>query len=151
MTSVRSQQMKASLQERFVPAVRDLGFKGTFPNFWRVTGDWLDLVSVQFSMAGDGFFVNLATCKRPDSDSPQAKRLRKPEAVRVADLFGSGERLGKDRGGFFGFSTLTATTAKARGHDDEVAARATRCLQTEAEPWWKAQRRKKRPMPWPTR
>src|SRR5687767_3662130 len=59
MTDHRDRMMTA-LKSRFVPALRDRGFVGSFPHFRRRSAERLDLLNVQFYSAGGSFTINLA-------------------------------------------------------------------------------------------
>jgi hypothetical protein len=51
--------MIAELKRVAVPALRSLGFKGSFPHFRRVTDDQIDLLTFQFSMGGGHFAIEI--------------------------------------------------------------------------------------------
>lgn len=59
MTDSRD-QMNLALKEIAVPALRDVGFKGSFPNFYRSSGNHVDLLKFQFSLAGGSFVVEIS-------------------------------------------------------------------------------------------
>ena len=54
--------MISALKDRFVPELRRLGFKGSFPHFHRPRGDRVDFLSVQFHRDGGSFVVEIAKC-----------------------------------------------------------------------------------------
>jgi hypothetical protein len=51
--------MDAALKASVIPALRQLGFKGSLPHLRRLRGNAADLLSVQFHSAGGGFVVEL--------------------------------------------------------------------------------------------
>src|SRR5258708_2075389 len=51
--------MIAELKRVAVPALRSLGFKGTFPHFRRVTAAQIDLLTFQFSVGGGQFVIEV--------------------------------------------------------------------------------------------
>lgn len=55
-------EMSSALKARFVPALRQLGFKGSLPHFRRQRDSRVDLLTVQFDRHGGGFVVELAQC-----------------------------------------------------------------------------------------
>ncbi|ACC71564.1 DUF4304 domain-containing protein [Paraburkholderia phymatum] len=55
-------EMNRALKARFVPALRQLGFKGALPHFRRLRDDRVDLLTVQFDRHGGGFVVELSQC-----------------------------------------------------------------------------------------
>jgi hypothetical protein len=53
-------RMKAALKKVLVPALKERGFSGKYPEFQRKVGETLHLVSVQFYKYGGSFFVECA-------------------------------------------------------------------------------------------
>jgi hypothetical protein len=53
--------MIAALRRHVVPALRERGFKGSFPHFRRPKEHAIDLLTFQFDKYGGGFVVELAT------------------------------------------------------------------------------------------
>ena len=51
--------MIAELKLCVVPVLRELGFKGSFPNFRRNGANQVDLLAFQFSMAGGQFVIEI--------------------------------------------------------------------------------------------
>lgn len=58
--------MISSLKNLFVPALRERGFKGTFPHFRRRRSDRIDLLTVQFDRHGGGFIIEISNDPRVD-------------------------------------------------------------------------------------
>jgi len=54
--------MIAALKAEFVPALKERGFKGSFPHFRRIKPDKIDLLTVQFDKWGGGFVIEIAKC-----------------------------------------------------------------------------------------
>ncbi|WP_457362513.1 DUF4304 domain-containing protein [Pseudomonas sp. TE3610] len=52
--------MDAALNAHLVPVLRGLGFKGSLPNFRRITAHQVDLLSVQHDKWGGGFVIEVA-------------------------------------------------------------------------------------------
>lgn len=50
-------EMNHALKVRFVPGLRQLGFKGSLPHFRRQRESRVDLLTVQFDRHGGGFVV----------------------------------------------------------------------------------------------
>ena len=59
MTDHRTEMMKA-LKEIFVPALRERGFKGSLPHFYRSTSTRADFLTIQFNSSGGSFVVEIA-------------------------------------------------------------------------------------------
>lgn len=55
-------KMVSALREVVLPTLRDMGFRGSFPNFRRARADQLDLLAFQFSRWGGSFVVELGYC-----------------------------------------------------------------------------------------
>ncbi|WP_322049645.1 DUF4304 domain-containing protein, partial [Paraburkholderia sp. J67] len=61
-TSMNRDEMNSALRARFVPALRQLGLKGSLPHYRRQRDSRVDLLTVQFDRHGGGFVVELAQC-----------------------------------------------------------------------------------------
>ena len=55
-------EIERALKEYFVPELRNLGFKGSFPHFRRVVSPYLQLLSFQFFSSGGSFVVEISYC-----------------------------------------------------------------------------------------
>ena len=62
MNSERNQMIN-SLNKLFVPKLRKLNFKGSFPHFRRTENDITNLITFQFDRDGGGFVIELANYK----------------------------------------------------------------------------------------
>ena len=56
-------EMESSLIEIVVPVLRQLGFKGSFPHFRRLTPNRINLLTFQFDRHGGGFVIEIANAK----------------------------------------------------------------------------------------
>ncbi|MGH2666743.1 DUF4304 domain-containing protein [Flavobacterium sp.] len=61
--SAERNQMINSLNKLFVPELRKLNFKGSFPHFRRTENDITNLITFQFDRDGGGFVIELANHK----------------------------------------------------------------------------------------
>ena len=61
--SAERDQMISSLNKLFVPELRKLNFKGSFPHFRRTENDITNLITFQFDRDGGGFVIELANYK----------------------------------------------------------------------------------------
>jgi hypothetical protein len=52
--------MRAALAKRVLPALRQLGLRGSFPTFRRISDRATDLLTFQFDKWGGGFVIELA-------------------------------------------------------------------------------------------
>lgn len=56
------EEMNSALKAHFVPALRQLGFKGSLPHFRRQLENRVDLLTIQFDRQGGGFVVEISSC-----------------------------------------------------------------------------------------
>ncbi|MFG4002824.1 DUF4304 domain-containing protein [Flavobacterium aquidurense] len=61
--STERNQMIISLKKLFIPELRKLNFKGSFPHFRRIENDITNLITFQFDRYGGGFVIELANYK----------------------------------------------------------------------------------------
>lgn len=132
--------MEAILRRDCVPVLRDLGFKGAFPHFHRVTGGFVALANVQFASAGGSFCVNLGYAD-PGRRNVYHKPETPPEKLRVSQTreFVRLGAVGGDRWFVFG----RASASPYRGGvmaPEEIAAECNALLRTEAAAWWERMR-----------
>jgi hypothetical protein len=60
--------MIKELSKTVIPAIRELGFKGSFPHFRRIRTDRINLLTFQFDRYGGGFVIEIVNCaSAPDS------------------------------------------------------------------------------------
>jgi hypothetical protein len=59
--SVSREAMIVELKRYAVPALRSLGFKGSFPHFRRPTATQVDLLTFQFSTGGGQFVIEIGS------------------------------------------------------------------------------------------
>ena len=74
-------KMIGALKEIVVPTLRELGFKGSFPHFRRLSDNGIDLLSFQFDKWGGGFLIEISKCERSGiithwGESIPAKKVR---------------------------------------------------------------------------
>ena len=122
--------MIASLKKTFVPALRERGFKGSFPHFRRPGVNCIDLLTVQFDKRGGGFVVEISRCS-PEGITTHWGKHVPPDKVTAWDMFPKDRlRLGVRKPGedhWFRFDDGTPA--------DKVAERAT-CYLSKADEWW---------------
>ncbi len=131
--------MDAALKRSFVPALRASGFKGSFPNFFRVTGDFVALANVQFAGAGGSFCVNLSYV-RPGHSNFLSKPVSEPEKMRISQTRDR-LRLGALTRGDHWFVFGSASATPYRGGvlpPEEIVAQCNALIASQAEEWWAA-------------
>jgi hypothetical protein len=128
--------MITSLKTTFVPALRERGFKGSFPHFRRLSRERIDLLTVQFNRRGGSFIVEISQCKTDGVITHWGKYIP-GEKVTAWDLhpnkrhrLGSSGK-GKD-GHWFSFDDGTPL--------DGIGRSACAYLE-EADKWWEAEAR----------
>jgi hypothetical protein len=131
--------MEAGLKAACVPRLREMGFKGSFPNFFRETDGFVSLVSFQFFSAGGSFCVNLGYADpqrknvyfQPDTEVQKLRVNQTRETV----------RLGAVDGGDCWFSFGETSYGEFRGQPRPVGDLAAICnelLASDAETWWRS-------------
>lgn len=65
MSSEKDKMIK-SLNEIFIPELRNRNFKGSFPHFRKTENGKTNLLTFQFDRYGGGFIIELANWKEPE-------------------------------------------------------------------------------------
>jgi Domain of unknown function (DUF4304) len=128
--------MDRALKASAVPALRELGFKGAFPNFYRERSGQVDLACFQFSGAGGKFVVELsfAESERTNVYVNKNAPLAKLRVAQTSVRFRLGA-LGEHMDNWFSFSEAGLA---GKPTVEQVAGRVATLLATEGEAWWKA-------------
>lgn len=128
--SLERDAMINSLKNTVIPELREKGFKGSFPHFYRKTEERADLLMFQFSMWGGVLYVEISKCPLEGYKDDITGELRAPNKVKVYQIGGGSPfnriRIGKEGDGTFCFSVENS---------DEVAQQIKQSL-AEAEEWW---------------
>lgn len=122
--------MVASLKEIFVPALRESGFKGSFPHFRRTEGSELHLLMFVFSRWGGAFYIEISKCSSAGyiniyGETEDVTKL-KVHSINH-DVIGLRPRIGLKFNETFNFTEYNT---------NEVAQQVLGCL-GEAEEWWR--------------
>jgi hypothetical protein len=136
----RRRDIDTQLKKLTVPLLRQQGFKGSYPRFYRDIDGHVDLLMFQFRSDGSSFIVEISYADpdrrnvyfRPETP---VNRLQVPATSKRHRLGGptrevDAEWLKLDHGPW---------TTQAR-HFSKLALRVNDLLLTEAEPWWTANR-----------
>ena len=140
MTGVDRAAIEQALKKHCVPVLREAGFRGSFPDFYRDTEGFVALVNFQFYSSGGSFCVNLSY-----ADPPRTNISFRPETpVRQLKVSQARERkrLGAAQGDRW-FSFGPTSYGEFRGEPlqtAELVAIVNRLLVAEAEPWWQSKR-----------
>ena len=135
---VDRQTIERALRNGCVPELRRLGFKGSFPDFYRESGGFISLINFQFYSAGGSFCINLSFTDsernnvefRPNTETP---KLRVSQMKYRYRLGGGGQdnwfSFGKTSYGEYRGTPITP---------DELVSTINDLFATEAERWWNA-------------
>ena len=132
------EQLLLALKADCIPILRKAGFKGSFPDFYRASGDFVALVNFQFFSSGGSFCVNISyadparekVCFRPETEAKKLKVSQTTERHRLGAtenhrdswfLFGK-TSYGEFRGDPIPLKQLTSTLNDL--------------FESEAEDWW---------------
>jgi hypothetical protein len=130
-------EMESVIKASVVPVLRKLGFKGSFPHFYREQSGHVDLACFQFSMAGGKFVVELAFAT-PDRSNVYANAAVPTSKLRVNQTtvrwrLGAPSAHGDN---WFIFEQSRAGCFPP----NQIASRVAALLQTEGEAWWASKR-----------
>jgi hypothetical protein len=137
------EKMLVAIKERVVPALRDLGFRGSFPHFRRIGSTQMDLLSFQFYSSGGRFVVEIAKCPPGGIVAGWGKEI--PPSKLNVTYFRERFRLGSDPSTGevdhwyeFGKRSYEAghQEVKADAFYRQVAEKVVSDLVTQAVPWW---------------
>ncbi|MDU9694048.1 DUF4304 domain-containing protein [Priestia sp. SB1] len=115
-----------SLKKNVVPILRECGFKGSFPHFYRKLECRLDLIMFQFSAWGGTLYVEVSKCA-PDGHLDVSGEFYTPNKVKVYCIdLAHRKRLGRHTQEMFKFNENNTVV---------VSTYVREALQ-EAEDWW---------------
>src|SRR5881394_3461087 len=135
----RRREIQTVLKNITIPLLCEMGFKGSFPHFYRQVGDHVELLMFQFRLDGSSFIVEISYADperknvyfRPET--PVAK-LQVPSTTKRY-------RLGKQLGGDGKWFELKHGGLTTQGrHFRKIALGVNDLLIREAQPWLEAQR-----------
>lgn len=131
--------MVAALRSETVPVLRGLGFKGSFPHFYRERSGHVDLITFQFSRYGGGFVAELSFATPDRSNLPEPFRMLPMQQLRASHTMRR-KRLGGQNHGDHWFDYAQAEPAAERQAPEMIAAQCSELLRTEGESWWRSVR-----------
>ena len=126
--SAERETMVNSLKKLVIPTLKERGFKGSFPHFYRKFENQTDLLMFQFSQWVGTLYVEISKCPLNGSTGFQEQQIpvNKIKVYQVVgNSFNDRNRIGPDLGFEFSISNT-----------DEVAKNIKKSLD-EAEDWWK--------------
>lgn len=136
--------MTAAIKSVLVPALRQQGFKGSLPHFYRARPARADFLTVQFHSAGGSFVVEVAKCGPHGIESGHGEDL--PVSKLNVQYFADRLRLGSDPAAgildhWFEFGPRNYDPPQALrpvGHYEGIASQVLQLLGSQADGWWNA-------------
>jgi hypothetical protein len=123
-----SDGMRSALKDVVVPALRERGFRGSFPHYARIREHRIDLLSFQFSQFGPNLYIEIGSC--PAAGAEQADGTRIPPAkVRTYHAGLYRRRIGPS-------PSLDFEGVKEPEDAKPLAAEVLHAINTEGETWW---------------
>jgi len=128
----------AALKERTLPALRRLGFKGSFPHFYRDQSGHVDLLAFQFSAYGGRLQPEISYVRPDRSELPS--ELRSLPASKLRTHFTAFRRRLATSDGDDGFAYADPRPGESLRSPAAIADEVTQLLDSQAGPWWEQAR-----------
>jgi hypothetical protein len=129
------QAMNMALKNVVVPVMRRLGFKGSFPHFYRESGGHVDLLAFQFRLGGGSFVVELSYAE-PDRKNIYFDKEAQVSKLRVSQT-SNRLRLGAQGPSSDNrFSFEPSGLLKRQADYDQLAAEVAALIEQQAQTWW---------------
>jgi len=138
----RRREVDSILKATSVPLLRRRGFKGSYPHFYRVIGEHVDLLMFQFRSDGSSFVVEISYAD-PARANVGFRPETEPRGLQVSATR-KRRRLGADRENNLAdhwFSLDHSAVADSNAHYRKLALKVNGLVLDEAEPWWEARRK----------
>ncbi len=151
-------EMTKALKDHCIPDLRKMGFKGSFPNFYRDTDGFVSLVNFQFNTLGEKFCINLGFVDPERRNLASHCKDVEPKKLRVSmtgGLIENGNALsGRWRvgsqplgDGLFSDSWFSFAPGQFGGDrslqiidPNQLAQHCAGLIEQEAEIWWEGRR-----------
>jgi len=135
--TVSREDMIKSLKARAVPVLRDLGFRGSFPHFYRDRDGHVDLVSFQFGTSGGRFVAELAFVS-PDRKELTVSHLDTPPSKLRAYFTFRRLRVGGKMSGncWYVYADPMVEYGETCHTPDLLAMQVSTALRIEGVNWW---------------
>ncbi|MCP5304354.1 MAG: DUF4304 domain-containing protein [Chromatiaceae bacterium] len=130
--------IESQLKAEVVPFIRERGFKGSFPDFYRENEDCVCLANFQFYSSGGSFCVNLSYADpmrknfyfRPETEAKKLKVSQTNEQIRLGSN-------GPNSDHWFSFGKTSY--GEYRGQPllpREIVSQVQSLWESQAETWW---------------
>lgn len=150
--------MSSALKKHCVPTLREMGFKGSFPNFYRDADGFVSLANFQFNTLGEKFCINLGFVDPERRNVVSHCKCFEPNKLRVS-MTGSlyenenhlsgrwrvgqqpiGDGLFSDSWFFFAPGQYGGDREEQAVDPRQLARHCAGLLTQEAEEWWSGRR-----------
>jgi hypothetical protein len=135
-------QIEMELKKSCVPVFRKMGFKGSFPDFYRDVNGFISLINFQFYSSGGSFCINISYAD-PDRINVYFRKeteVKKLKVSQTTEHFRLGaERQGADHWFSFGKTSYGEYRGKPMPAEDIVSS-VNQLISTQAEEWWAKKR-----------
>lgn len=136
--NIDRKHIERELKSQVVPILRELGFKGSFPNLYRDRENFISLVNFQFFLSGGSFCINLSFAE-PNRENVYYQKETETKKLRVSQ---TREQVRLGANGLKGdhwFSFGKTSYGEYRGEPVQISdlvAQINTLLQGQAEQWW---------------
>lgn len=133
-------EMMAEIKRELIPALREIGFKGSVPHLHRIADDdHVDLVTFQFASGGGSFVIEIGFAD-PERENVYIYKDTAPKKLRISQTTVR-QRLGAtDEASDYWFAYDGERPFGITGTPETLAATARDLIQSQAVPWWDAKR-----------
>lgn len=138
------EQMNKAIKSIVVPHLKSVGFKGSFPHFYRQNTTHIDLLSFQFNLNGGSFVVEIAYVDSDrnnvflDKDTPISK-FRVSQTSKRLRLGAKSEE--KDYWFVFKRKNNFCPLSLKSPNFEKIAQDVVRLIKSQGESWWQIQRK----------
>ena len=132
--------MLASLKAIVVPHLREMGFKGSMPHFYRERSGHIDLLTFQFSQWGGQFIAEASFVDPSRQNIHPIHKDVPPQKMRVSST-GSRHRIGKathKRDPWLVYDQPSSNDIT--GTPEELSQLLVSLIDLEGVPWWESKR-----------
>ncbi|MGE6451501.1 DUF4304 domain-containing protein [Shewanella baltica] len=131
-------QVETELKRLVVPTLREMGFKGSFPNFYRCAGEFVSLLNFQFYSSGGSLCINISFAD-PARENVNFRKETEPKKLTISQTTERARLGATSQKGDYWFSFGKTSYGELRGSPaqvEEMAEKINNLLKVQAEPWW---------------
>jgi len=132
--------MIAQLKKLVIPALRENGFRGSYPHFRRIKEKQIDLLTFQFNKYGGSFVVEVSNCPAEGITTYWGEHIE-PKKVKAHDMDPSnrirlGPKKAKQQDYWFKFEKRSWFGMTTHYTFEETARAVLSQITSEAESFW---------------